>query len=126
MYVHAKLLQSCPALCDLWTIAYQASLSMGFSRQEHWSGLPCLPPGNLPDPGIKLMSLTSAAMAGRFFTTSAMWEAHMCIIHLFKCTEYIIPRVNQKVNYGLWMMIIYQHRFFLCLTTTITTKGSFW
>ena len=40
----------------LWTVAHQAPLSMGFSRQEYWSGLPCLPPGDLPQPGIKLMS----------------------------------------------------------------------
>ena len=37
----------------LWTVAHQAPLSMGFSRQEYWSGLPCPPPGDLPDPGIK-------------------------------------------------------------------------
>ena len=42
-----------------WTVAHQAPLSMGFSRQEHWSGLPCPPPGNLPDPGIKPISHTS-------------------------------------------------------------------
>ena len=45
--------QSCPTLCDLWTVAYQAPLSMGFSRQEYWSGLPFPSPGDLPDPGIK-------------------------------------------------------------------------
>ena len=50
----------------LWTVAHQASLSMGFPGQEHWSGLPFPPPGDLPDPGIKLMSLT---LAGRFFIT---------------------------------------------------------
>ena len=50
-------------------------LSVGFSRQEYWSGLPCPPPGHLPDPGIKLTSLTSPALAGRFFTTGATWEA---------------------------------------------------
>ena len=48
---------------------------MGFSKQEHWSGLPCPPPGDLPDPGIEPMSLTSPALAGRFFTTRATWEA---------------------------------------------------
>ena len=48
---------------------------MGFSRQEYWSGLPFPSPGNLPDPGIEPMSLKSAALAGRFFTTSATWEA---------------------------------------------------
>jgi len=37
----------------LWTVAHQAPLSIGFSRQEYWSGLPCTPPGDLPDPGIK-------------------------------------------------------------------------
>ena len=49
--------QSCPTLCDTWTIARQAPLSMGFSRQEYWSGLPCPPPGALPDPGIQLSLL---------------------------------------------------------------------
>ena len=53
--MHAKLLQSCPILCDLvdWTVAHQAPMSMGFSKQEYWSGLPFPPPGDLPDPGIK-------------------------------------------------------------------------
>ena len=48
----AKSLQSCLTLCDPWTVAGQAPLSMGFSRQEYCSGLPCPPPGGLPDPGI--------------------------------------------------------------------------
>ena len=60
-------------LATPWTAAYQASLSMGFSRQEHWSGLPCLPPGDIPNPGIEPMSLISPALAGRFFTTSTTW-----------------------------------------------------
>ena len=59
----------------LWTVACQAPLSMGFCKQKHWSGLPCPPPGDLPDPGIEPESLTSPALAGRFFTTSATWEA---------------------------------------------------
>ena len=58
-----------------WTVARQAPLSMGFSRQEYWSGLPCPPPGDLPHPGIEPESLTSPALAGSFFTTSAAWEA---------------------------------------------------
>ena len=58
-----------------WTVAHQAPLSLGFSRQEYWSGLPCPPPGDLPDPGIKLVSFTSPALAGGSFTTSATWEA---------------------------------------------------
>ena len=59
----------------LWTTALQASLSMGFSRQEYWSGLPCPPQGNLPDPGIELTSLLSPVLASEFFTISAIWEA---------------------------------------------------
>ena len=56
------------------TIACQAPLSMGFSQQEYWSRLPCPPPGDLPDPGIKTASLMSPLLAGRFFTTNATWK----------------------------------------------------
>ena len=59
----------------LWTVTRQASLSMGFSRQEHRSGLPYPPPGDLPGPGIERASLMSPAVAGVFFTTRATWEA---------------------------------------------------
>ena len=58
-----------------WTVARQAPLSMGFSRQVYWNGLPCPPPRDLPDPGIKPASLMSPAMAGGFFTTSFTWGA---------------------------------------------------
>ena len=60
-------------LCDM-TVAYQALLSMGFSRQEFWSGFLCPPPGDVPDPGIELTSLMSPELAGRFLTTSATWK----------------------------------------------------
>ena len=52
---------------------------MGLSRQEYWSGLPCPPPGDLPNPGIEPMSLTSPALAGVFFTINAIWEVHQDI-----------------------------------------------
>ena len=52
-------------------VAHQAPLSMGFSKQEHWHGFPCPPPGDLPDPRIKPVSLMSPALAGSFSTTSA-------------------------------------------------------
>ena len=54
-----------------WTVALQAPLSMGFSRQEYWSGLPLPPPGDLPNPGIQPTSLKSPTLAGGFFTTIA-------------------------------------------------------
>ena len=56
-----------------WTVARQAPLSVGFSRQEHWSELLLLPPGNLPDPGIKPKPLLSSVLAGVLYTTSATW-----------------------------------------------------
>ena len=59
----------------LWTGARQVPLSMGFSRQEYWGGLLCPPPGDLPDPWVEPVSLTSPALAGGFFTTSATQEA---------------------------------------------------
>ena len=56
-----------------WTVACQAPLSMGFSRQEYWRGLPCPPPGDLPDLGIEPASPVS--LAGSFFISSTAWEA---------------------------------------------------
>ena len=72
----------------LWTVARQASLSMGFFRKEYWSVLPCPPPGDLPDPEINPSSLMSPALAGRFLTTSATWEANLLSV-LYKIK---IPR----------------------------------
>ena len=72
--MHAQSLQTCLTFCTLWTVAHQAPQSMGFSRQEYWSGLPCLPPPpeDLPDPGIRPVSLKSPALAG------GAWQA---IVH---------------------------------------------
>ena len=67
-------------------MAHQAPLSMEFSRQEYWSGLPCPSPVNLPNPGIKPMSLTSPALAGGFFTTSATWENQ--VLNYVLCKHY--------------------------------------
>ena len=58
-----------------WTVARHSPLSMGSSRREYWSGLPCPPPEYLPKPGIKPASLTSPALAGGFLTIRATWEA---------------------------------------------------
>ena len=55
-------------------VACQAPLSMGFSRQEYWNGLPLPTPEDFPDPGIKSMTVMSSALAGGFFTTSTTWE----------------------------------------------------
>ena len=61
-----------------WMAAHQSPLSMGFSRQEHWGGLSCPPPGDLPDPGIEPASPVSPALAGGS-CTSATWEALLSV-----------------------------------------------
>ena len=66
-----------------WTVARQAPLSMGFPREEYWSGLPCPPPGDLPNPEIEPISLMSPTLAGKFFTTSTTWEPlHITITNI--------------------------------------------
>ena len=65
----------------LWTVARQASLSVGFFRQEYWNGLPSPLIGDLPDPGIEPATLKSPALAAGFFTTSGTWEEF--VLHLY-------------------------------------------
>ena len=55
----------------LWIVPHQAPLSIGFSRQKYWYGLPCSPPGDLPVPEIEPRVLMSPALTGWFFTISA-------------------------------------------------------
>ena len=62
--------QLCLTLCNPWTVACQAPLSMEFSRQEYWNGLPFPIPGDSPNPRIELASPVSPALAGEFFTTA--------------------------------------------------------
>ena len=70
-----------------WTVALQAPLPMGFSRQEYWNGLPCPPPGDIPSPGIELKSCTSSALTGEFFTMSTTGEFQ---VHIFFKSHSII------------------------------------
>ena len=85
--MQAKSLQSCLTLCDPMDCTCQAPLSVGFSRQECWSGLLCPPPGDLPNPEVEPMSLMSLASAGGFFTTSTtlcsgiVYEGNGILIH---------------------------------------------
>ena len=90
---HAKLLHSCPTVCDPVDCRPSGSSSMGFSRQEYWSGLPFHPPGHLPDPGTEPASLMSPALAGRFFFTT-------CAVLFILDTKYINKNIrNLKINY---------------------------
>ena len=98
--MHACML-SCfsPVLlfATLQTVAHQAPLSMGFSRQEYWSGLPCPSQGALPNPGIKLASLTSPALAGRFFSTSATWKAQFTNDNVYNILQ-MVMYIKMKIN----------------------------
>ena len=67
---------SCDSFMAPWTGARQAPLSMGFSRQEYWSGLPFPPPGDLLDPGMEPVSLMSPALGGGFFATEPPGKPH--------------------------------------------------
>ena len=72
--VHACVLSCVQLFVPLSAVVYEAPLSMGFSGQECWSGMPFPFPGYLPDPGTEPESPASPASAGGFFTTSASWE----------------------------------------------------
>ena len=124
-----------------WTVAHQAPPSMGFSRREYWSGLPCPPPGDLPDPGIEP---GSPALAGRLFTIWASREALLCSIctqlgwsqncckHPFSHLENAVnstclvstPFLSWMWNYAMhsawyiksgytWKLFIWRHRLYL-------------
>ena len=67
--------QSYVTLVTPWIVAHQVPLSIEFSRQEYWSGLPCSPPRDIPDSGLKPASLVSPALAGRFFYHCTIQEA---------------------------------------------------
>ena len=70
--MRAQLFQSCLTLCDPWTVALQAPLSRGLSKQEDWRGLPCPPPGDLLNPGDWTHISCVSCIAGRFFTTEPL------------------------------------------------------
>ena len=92
----------------LWTVACQASLSTGFSRQEYWSGLPCSP-GDIPDPGIEPVSPVYPASAGGFFTTSAIFT-----------TSHILASVN-----NLWILFLSGFIFYFQTVLLWGRLGSF-
>ena len=78
--MHAcSVAQSCLTVCEPLDCNHQAPLSMGFSRQEYWSGLPFPFPGDFPHPGTELKSPVSPALVGRFFITFVYILLYICI-----------------------------------------------
>ena len=97
-------------LCaTLWTVAYQAPLSMGFSRQEYWSGLPFPLPGDLPNPGIEPMSLMSPSLIDGFFTTSATWEAQLLYSVQFSSVAQSCPTLWDPMNRSTPGLLVPHH-----------------
>ena len=113
----------------LWTAACQNPLSMGFFRQENWSGLPCPPPGDLPDPGIEPVSLMSPALAGRFLTTSTNSEALYMYTYLYMCMPLVLfPWRTQsdkgfiELGFGNWQSLASLTHLSLAFTQASLTR----
>ena len=100
------LLPSCSVRSDYvtpWTVACQAPLFMGFSKQEYWNGLLCPPPGDLPNPGMEPVSHMSLALAGRFFITNATWETLSVQVRAGKRVR-TMP--NLLLNSQIWVLAV--------------------
>ena len=92
------------------TIAHQAPLSTGFSRQEYWSGLPSPPPGDLPDPRIKPTPLMCLALAGGSFTTRTTWEDVCVCVCVCVCVTYNTTRFVKERDSSLTIFEFSAHR----------------
>ena len=102
-----------------WTVAHQAPLSIGFSRQEYWSGLACPSPADLPDPGIEPVSLRSPSLVGGFFITSATWEALGTLLgyYLFylKSNQVKLDCLQPRNSFMFSWDYIHSWKIFLCV-----------
>ena len=89
MCVHAKVLSRVRLFATLWTVAHQAPLSMGFPKQEYWSGLPFPSPGDLPNLKIKLTSLESPALAGESLPLNRLGCPFLDIVVAVQLLSYV-------------------------------------
>ena len=120
MYVYICMICICMNMCVLshfsrvllfvtpWTAACQAPLSMGFSWQEYWSGLPCPPPGHVPDPGIEPMSLTSTCI-GRWVLYPQCHMGSPCI-----CIYISYTQKSNTVNTAGRKYLFYANQVIIC------------
>ena len=105
----------------LWTVARQAPLPVGFSRQEYWSGLPCSPPGDLPNPGIKPISLSSLAPASGSLPLTSLgkpllhqfsFNAGASCSHWFWLWVSLLPFVLFLLKASMWMQTSQKDKHF--------------
>ena len=121
-FLLAKLLQLCPNLCNPMNHSKPGSSVHGILRQEYWSGVPYPPTRDLPNPRTKPTSLLPPALAGRFFTNNATWEAHH--IHLYSSispSPFSWPEIYLMTS----LSSSYQHHI-LHLTQVLTLLVNKW
>ena len=112
----------------LWTVAYQAPLSMGLSRQEYWSGLPYPPLSDLPDPGIEPTSHASPEWAGGFFTTDPAGK-HYSLDHWFIIKGYDTTQEEPdewEAEDKIHGKDLESHALWMCHSSHISTCSSTW
>ena len=107
IHILAQLFSHVPLFATSWTVAHQTPLSMGFPRQEYWSGLPLPPPGDLPDPEIER---ASPALAGSLFTTVISGKADILVYYTRNSMSRSSFRyfINQKLNQYYSLKLLFQ------------------
>ena len=99
-----------------WTVAHQAPLSMEFSREGYWSGLPFSIPGDPPDPGIETVSLASPALADGFFTTVLPGKPNIYINIVLSNNFVIRDHLNQYIFMSTWPFMWHIFILFYCIS----------
>ena len=94
-HIYVQSLSPVQLFESLWTVAHQAPLSIGFSKQKEWSGLPFPLPEDLPNPGIEPVSLGCPALAGRFFTKEPPGKPYVCVCK--NSLEWFSPHASKSV-----------------------------
>ena len=94
-----KLLQSCPTLYNPWTVAHQAPLSMEFSRQEYWSGLPMLSSRGSSQPRDQTHISCGSCIAGGFFTTEPLGKPYLHITNLYSQGNYLFTITSESKTF---------------------------
>ena len=105
----------------LWTVSHKAPLSVGFSRQEYWSGLLCPPPGDLPNPGIKSASLMSPALVSGWFTASTTSEAWIFTLVYCNAATSWVTRIHFSCLENVHTLIDFKAQRGIIFTTVCTS-----
>ena len=127
--VCAQLLSRVWSFATPWTVARQAPLSMGFPRQEYWSGLPFPPPGDLPDPGIEPASPAPALADESSTAVSPRKPSVVFTLSLFPCNGFFISHIVVSFSLGKWLRWQphdwIEFHSWACVNTRIVPSDSF-